>query len=63
MPYIRNNLVMIFATQTDETLESQEGREAMRVEALGQIREILAREDETDPENVVDVLFTSLTWH
>ena len=63
LPFIRNNLVMLFAAQTDETLESQEGREAMRVAALTEVRELLEREDGIDPEQVVDVLFNSLTWH
>ena len=63
MPYIRNNLVLLFASQTDETLSSQDGKEAMRQAALGVIRELLEREDELPPEDVLDVLFNSLTWH
>lgn len=63
MPYIRNNLVLLFASQTDETLSSQDGKEAMRQAALGVIRELLEREDELPPEDVIDVLFNSLTWH
>ncbi|WP_239923592.1 flagellar basal body-associated FliL family protein [Agaribacterium haliotis] len=63
MPFIRNNLVMVFAAQTDETLESQDGREAMRMSALAEIRDLLQREDGVDPEYVVDVLFNRLTWH
>ncbi|WP_370980668.1 flagellar basal body-associated FliL family protein [Agaribacterium sp. ZY112] len=63
LPFIRNNLVMIFAAQTDETLESQDGREAMRDTALANIRSLLEAEDGLDPEQVVDVLFNRLTWH
>lgn len=63
MPFIRNNLVMLFAAQTDETLESQEGREAMRDAALSEVRELLVREDQVPEEDVVDVLFNALTWH
>ena len=63
LPYIRNNLVMLFTAQTTETLESQDGREAMRTTALSEIRELLTREDELAPEAIVDVLFNSLTWH
>ncbi len=63
MPFIRNNLVMLFAAQTDETLESQDGREAMRQSALDEVRELLQKEDGLEPEEVVDVLFNSLTWH
>lgn len=63
LPYVRNNLVMLFTAQTTETLESQDGREAMRQAALAEVRELLAREDGLNPELVVDVLFSSLTWH
>lgn len=63
MPYIRNQLVFIFAGQTDETLESQDGREAMRQTALSEIRQLLEAEDGLAPEDIVDVLFNSLTWH
>lgn len=63
LPFIRNNLVMLFAAQTDETLESQDGRESMRAAALAEVRDLLAREDGIPAESVVDVLFNSLTWH
>lgn len=63
LPFIRNNLVMLFAAQTDETLQSQDGREAMRTAALAEVRELLEREDGLPTEEVVDVLFNSLTWH
>jgi flagellar FliL protein len=63
MPYIRNQLVFIFAAQTDESLESQDGREAMRQTALGEIRQLLEMEDGLAPDDIVDVLFNSLTWH
>jgi len=63
LPFIRNNLVMLFAAQTDESLESQDGREAMRTAALSEVRDLLQREEGIAPEGVVDVLFNSLTWH
>lgn len=63
MPYIRNNLVLLFAAQTDESLESQEGREAMRSAALAEVRNLLIKEEGLTEEDVVDVLFNSLTWH
>lgn len=63
LPFIRNNLVMLFAAQTDETLESQDGREQMRAAAIAEVRDLLLREDNIPPEGVVDVLFNSLTWH
>jgi len=63
MPYIRNQMVMVFAAQTDETLESMDGRDAMRLSALDEVRQLVAREEGYEPDVVVDVLFNSLTWH
>ena len=61
--YWLNTQINGFTAQTTESLESQDGREAMRMTALSEIRELLQREDELDPESVIDVLFNSLTWH
>lgn len=63
LPFIRNNLVMLFARQTDQSLTSQEGKEAMRVQALSDLRALLKREDGVSAEDIVDVLFNSMTWH
>ena len=63
LPYIRNNMVLLFARQTDQTLTSQEGKEVMRIEALEDLRVLLKREDDVPGEDIVDVLFNSLTWH
>lgn len=59
MPYIRNNLVMLFTSQTDESLSSQAGKESLRQDALAEIRSILRQEDGLE-EGVVDVFFNSL---
>lgn len=58
LPYIRNNLVRLFASQTDETIESQEAKEALRAEALKEIQKVIM--DEEGIGGVEDVLFTSL---
>lgn len=58
LPFIRNNLVMLFASQTDEGVTSQAGKEALRAEALRQIKDIILKED--DIEGVVDVYFNRL---
>ncbi|WP_246434564.1 flagellar basal body-associated FliL family protein [Teredinibacter haidensis] len=58
LPYIRNNLVMLFASQTNESLDSQVGKEALRQDALAEIRKILMQED--GQEGVVDVFFNTL---
>lgn len=58
LPYIRNNLVMLLASQTDASLESQAGKEALRQEALAEVRSILLEED--GQEGVVDIYFDNL---
>lgn len=58
MPYIRNNLVMLFSAQTDESISSQEGKEALRQEALAEVRNVIMQEDQQ--EGVVDLYFNTL---
>lgn len=58
MPYLRNNLVMLFSAQTNESLKSQAGKEALRQEALREVRDFLMTEDQQ--AGVVDLYFTSL---
>jgi flagellar FliL protein len=55
MPYIRNNLVMLFSAQSDESISSQEGKEALRQEALQVVKDVIRQEDQT--EGVVDLYF------
>lgn len=57
MPYIRNNIVLLLSAQTDESISSQEGKEALRQEALREVRGILRSEEGRD--GVVDLYFTS----
>lgn len=57
LPFIRNNLVMLFAGQSDETLNSQEGRELMRQNALAEIQKVVM--DEDGLEGVLDVYFNT----
>lgn len=57
MPYIRNNLVMLFSAQTEESISSQEGKDALRKEALQEVREVLMAEDQQ--EGVVDLYFNA----
>ena len=44
MPQIRNDLIMLFADQKQETLVSREGKEELRLQAMEQIQAILNRE-------------------
>jgi len=57
MPYIRNNLVMLFARQTEETINSQDGREQLRQDALAEIRKVVKEEDALD--GIIDVYFNT----
>jgi flagellar FliL protein len=57
MPYIRNNLVLLFSAQTDESIASQDGKEALRREALEEVRNVLLQEDQQ--EGVIDLYFNA----
>jgi len=57
-PLIRNQLVMLFAQQTEETLTGIDGKEKLRQEALKQVQQIL--NDEEGAPLVEDLLFNNL---
>ncbi len=57
-PLIRNQLVMLFAQQTQESLTGVEAREKLRQEALKQVRQVL--EQEEGKPLVEDLLFNNL---
>ena len=57
MPAIRNNLVMLFSSQTTDSVSSLEGKEALREETLTSIQDIL--ETETGDPGIEAVYFTS----
>lgn len=59
LPYIRNNLVMLFASQTEEDVSSRDGREKLRNDALLEVRKVLEQEEGMDGEKVVDVFFNN----
>lgn len=56
-PLIRNNLVMLFSRQNEEALQSPEGRQHLKDEALQEV--ISALQSESEPTEVKEVLFTS----
>ncbi len=58
MPYIRNNIVMLLSAQTDESIDSQEGKEALRQEALKEVRDVIMQEDKR--EGVIDLYFNTI---
>ncbi len=58
--HIRNNLVMLFSRQTEESISSQAGREKLRLEAMESIRQIMVSEYGEKGFNMLDdLLFTS----
>ena len=57
MPVIRNALVMLFSSKDAEDLDSREGKENLRVEALAAIQEVLR--EKTGSQGVEGVFFTS----
>lgn len=47
MPVIRNNLLLLLSAQTAETLHSAEGKEQLRITALGEINTVIEKESGT----------------
>ena len=58
MPYIRNNLILLFSRQMQENLDNQEGKELLRQEALQEINNILVAEEGVS--DVMDLYFNQL---
>ncbi|MFZ6049074.1 flagellar basal body-associated protein FliL [Pseudomonas sp. CR3202] len=57
-PLIRNQLVMLFSQQTDESLGSSDAKEKLRQEALKQVQQVLNSEE--GQPLVDDLLFNNL---
>lgn len=57
-PLIRNQLIMLFAQQTDDSLGSVENKEKLRQEALKQVQQVLTTEE--GAPLVDDLLFNNL---
>lgn len=57
MPVIRNNLVLLFSSQTYDIVSTLDGKEQLREQALETIQQIL--EEETGDPGVEAVFFTS----
>ncbi len=58
MPYIRNQLILLFSRQGEENLDSQEGKELLRQETHAAIEEILLAEEGVS--ELVEVYFSQL---
>lgn len=57
-PLIRNQLVALFAQQTNDTMSNIDGKEKLRQEALKQTQQVM--NDETGKPVVEDLLFNNL---
>ncbi len=57
MPVIRNNLILMFSSQTFETLVSREGKEMLRQAALQEIRDVIEKYE--GASEIEEVYFTS----
>lgn len=55
--YIRHNLVMLFSSQDQTTLNSNEGKQKLQEDALNQVVAVL--NEESEPSDVEGILFTS----
>ena len=58
MPYIRNDLILLFSRQQEEVLDTQEGKELLRQQALEAVNNILMTED--GESDLVDLYFNQL---
>ncbi|MEE2729467.1 MAG: flagellar basal body-associated FliL family protein [Pseudomonadota bacterium] len=56
-PAIRHHLVMLFSSQSAEALGSMEGKEMLKETALSEV--VAALQEEGEPADVEDILFTS----
>ncbi|MDM8348692.1 flagellar basal body-associated protein FliL [Pseudomonas sp. sp1636] len=57
-PLIRNQLVMLFSQQTEESMNAADAKEALRQEALKQVQDVLNQEE--GKPLVDDLLFNNL---
>ncbi len=57
MPVIRNNLVMLFSSQTRQSIASREGKEKVRAEAQAEVQKIL--KEQTGKPVIEQLYFTS----
>lgn len=58
MPVIRNNLLMLFGTKHYHEIDTREGKEALRLEALAEVQKVLT--EQTGSPGVENLYFTSI---
>ncbi len=59
MPALRGALLTLFSQQKSTELKTHEGREALRQQALAEVRRVLEKQAGVDPQAIQDLLFTS----
>jgi len=57
MPALRHALIMVLVRQTDETVDTMEGKEQIRQQSLTDLRQVMQQEEGDD--YIEDVLFSS----
>lgn len=57
LPRIRHELIMLLSRQSEENLESMQGKEQLRQDALAAVQKVM--KDESGNKNVEDLLFTN----
>ncbi|WP_317932517.1 flagellar basal body-associated FliL family protein [Halioxenophilus sp. WMMB6] len=55
LPYLRNNLVLLLSKQTDESIDTQQGKEILRQAALAEMHAVL--EEEEGSSGIIDLYF------
>jgi flagellar FliL protein len=55
MPFLRNNIVLLLSAQTDEAIDTQQGKEILRQAALEEVHSVMAAEE--GDSGVVDLYF------
>lgn len=59
MPALRHALLTLFSQQKSPELKTAQGREQLRQQALAEVRKVLEKQADIDPDEVEDLLFTS----
>lgn len=59
MPALRHALLTLFSQQKSPELKTAQGREQLRQQALAEVRSVLEKQADIDPEDVEDLLFTN----
>ena len=55
IPFIRNNIVLLLSKQTEEAIDTQQGKEVLRKAALSEVHSVM--EAEEGESGVVDLYF------